>query len=368
MEETGLPKQLTKEELDEEQKYFSSVLEAFQVYSQFCFLQMKHQMDMYSSLSEEDKELLPNYLMKYKGVASSIQANQLFFNEVVETQKDALGLSPLNDAKQEALLFSEDAAVRTEICSKIDKVKAMLTHLYRDWSIEGSHERSLCYGPILCELEQLISHAPNRSTLKVLVPGAGLGRLAYEIAKLGVQCEGNEISYYMLVVGAFLLNGCSTKEKYRVHPWATETCNAVTSSDLLVSATLPDEVADLGEMKMAMLAGDFVDLYQGRREAFDYVITCFFIDTAHNIIEYFRVIHNTLKQGGIWINEGPLLYHYRESDSLSIELTWEEVKTVIVKIGFTIKKENVVKCTYCQPTHSLLQNYYNAIYFLAIKN
>ncbi|RUS32778.1 hypothetical protein BC938DRAFT_474346, partial [Jimgerdemannia flammicorona] len=32
----------------------------------------------------------------------------------------------------------------------------------------------------------------------VLVPGAGLGRLAFDIAKEGFSCQGNEFSFYMV--------------------------------------------------------------------------------------------------------------------------------------------------------------------------
>jgi carnosine N-methyltransferase len=68
------------------------------------------------------------------------------------------------------------------------------------------------------------------------------------------------------------------------------------------------------------------------------VVTCFFIDTAHNIVEYLQTIYKMLKKGGVWVNLGPLLYHYAEMQSeLSLELTWEEVKAVACKIGFTIE-------------------------------
>jgi hypothetical protein len=45
-------------------------------------------------------------------------------------------------------------------------------------------------------------------------------------------------------------------------------------------------------------------------QAFDSVVTCFFIDTAHNIVEYVEIINHCLKPGGYWINLGPLLYHW----------------------------------------------------------
>jgi carnosine N-methyltransferase len=41
-------------------------------------------------------------------------------------------------------------------------------------------------------------------------------------------------------------------------------------------------------------------------------VTCFFLDTAHNVIEYIERIAAILKPGGLWVNLGPLLYHYSE--------------------------------------------------------
>ncbi len=44
--------------------------------------------------------------------------------------------------------------------------------------------------------------------LQVLVPGAGLGRLAFEIARRGFNCQGNEFSLFMLFASNFVLNKC----------------------------------------------------------------------------------------------------------------------------------------------------------------
>ena len=44
------------------------------------------------------------------------------------------------------------------------------------------------------------------TNIRILVPGAGLGRLAHEIARLGFTCQGNEWSFYMLCASHFVLN------------------------------------------------------------------------------------------------------------------------------------------------------------------
>lgn len=91
-------------------------------------------------------------------------------------------------------------------------------------------------------------------------------------------------------------------------------------------------------------------------------MTCFFIDTAKNIIDYLNVIYQVLKEGGVWINLGPLLWQFvlptflssaltsadgsflpsrsfenNSTKDPSIELSLDEVKTLCAEIGFVIK-------------------------------
>ena len=82
-------------------------------------------------------------------------------------------------------------------------------------------------------------------------------------------------------------------------------------------------------------------------------MTCFFIDTvctpyllsflilnrglqAKNFVNYLQVIHRILAPGGVWINLGPLLWHWENSDELSIELTLDEVKELARGVGFEL--------------------------------
>ena len=90
----------------------------------------------------------------------------------------------------------------------------------------------------------------------------------------------------------------------------------------------------------------------------DCVACSFFIDTAHNVIQYLEKIHNILKPGGYWINlgkahsrdyqlshyiclfdfAGPLLYHFADMPGeFSIELSWEDIRRIAEQeIGFEI--------------------------------
>lgn len=83
-----------------------------------------------------------------------------------------------------------------------------------------------------------------------------------------------------------------------------------------------------------MTAGDFQEIYIEKDE-WNCVVTCFFIDTAHNVIDYIEKIWHILKSGGKWINFGPLMYHYSDiSYEKSIELSYEQIRSVIEKMGF----------------------------------
>lgn len=95
-----------------------------------------------------------------------------------------------------------------ELDAAQDKVRSTLRSFVRDWTREGEDERNACYAPCLEALERyfpqkrdtgekaveimtdeedakLCRKTRERSEVKVLVPGCGLGRLAMEIAARG---------------------------------------------------------------------------------------------------------------------------------------------------------------------------------------
>lgn len=93
---------------------------------------------------------------------------------------------------------------------------------------------------------------------------------------------------------------------------------------------------------MSMIAGDFVEIYGKQEAEWDCVVTCFFLDTAANPIEYIEIIYQILKPGGMWINLGPLLYHWASAQAgdtderyaRSIELSYAEIRHVMLGVGF----------------------------------
>ncbi|KAL5581630.1 hypothetical protein UlMin_014072 [Ulmus minor] len=253
----------------------------------------------------------------------------------------------------------------------VDKVRCIIRNIVRDWATEGQKERDQCYKPILEELDALF---PNRSEERppaCLVPGAGLGRLALEISSLGFISQGNEFSYYMMICSSFILNNTQTAGEWTIYPWIHSNCNSLSDSDQLRPVSIPDiHPASAGITEgFSMCGGDFVEVYSDPSQVgiWDAVVTCFFIDTAHNIIEYIEIISKVLKDGGVWINLGPLLYHFAEvygqEDEMSIELSLEDVKRVALHYGFRIEKEKTIETTYTTNSRAMMQNRYYAAFW-----
>ena len=61
-----------------------------------------------------------------------------------------------------------------------------------------------------------------------------------------------------------------------------------------------------------MSSGDFITSYSSPEERgrFHGVVTHYFIDTAPNLFRYIETVANCLRVGGVWVNVGPLEWHF----------------------------------------------------------
>ena len=150
---------------------------------------------------------------------------------------------------------------------------------------------------------------------QVLVPGAGLGRLVFDLALDGCDAEGNEISYHMLVASSYILNFVQAAGQHTIYPWIQVFSNHPTRERHLQGYKVPDvhpgalmAAAQGTAGEMTMCAADFLCLYSDAEHAgtFDAVATVFFLDTAPNLIRYLETIYSCLKPGGVLINFGPV--------------------------------------------------------------
>lgn len=255
----------------------------------------------------------------------------------------------------------------------MDKIRCTLRQFVRDWSDEGAGERKQSYKPITEALESYYSHYPvdQRYRLRVLLPGAGLGRLTYDIARLGFSAQGCEFSYQMLISSNFILNYAPGERSLSLHPWALSCSNVWDAErDQFKQVLVPDELPGglPPNVDFSMVAGDFLEVYRNQAGEWDCVATCFFIDTASNVVQYVEHIHSLLADGGIWINLGPLLYHYSDSPDVdSTELSYSELRLLVLHYGFEIKEESERTCYYTQNPNSMMHTIYNCAFFVAIK-
>ena len=258
--------------------------------------------------------------------------------------------------------------------SEINKLRSTLKLFIRDWTVEGKKERDLTYIPVIEEIKKYFNDINiDNKNRKILVPGAGLCRLAFEIAKLGFDVDAIEVSYYMIICSNFLFNSNLKMNEFQIQP-LIHSFNCLKNEDEPFQIfNLPDEnINDIMNSKnfgkLNIIPGDFILSFKDKKNCYDSVITSFFIDTANNIIQFIEIIYNILKKGGIWINIGPLLYHFHDiQNEVSIELSWEEVKKIILKFGFEIKSEKMIDSTYSSIEDSLKKTIYTCIFFSAIK-
>lgn len=236
-----------------------------------------------------------------------------------------------------------DEKNRKMLSSTYSSAVSVITHLARDWTETGDLIRQSHYGWFLREL--ISFHANNNiHGQRVLVPGAGLGRLAHEIANVGYTVEANDCSIVMAAVAYQMLNSNNNRHDDNVigfHPFATDPfVNEVNSSlrykKVRIEMNDPPLVLVTAEQKpssslyFSYAVGDFVSMYSSpsQQGVFDSVVTCFFLDTATNIYEYISTIRNVLKPGGVWLNLGPVQWH----ENALIRPTSDELRTLIQNV------------------------------------
>lgn len=334
-----------KQEILEDFRVLTKTLDSFQSYGEKT---RRGLIDSRRKNLEELRkdELTAKYIEKYdisghlQELERRIQANQQLLQYIYQVGKAnwADGAAPVDSTW--SLGDENDQS----------KVQSTLKQLVREWSSFGDIEREQSYGVVMGELERRFPDKQKRHGIRVLVPGCGLARMPFELARRGFQAQGNEFSYHMLFTSNFMLNHTGGyAEQFRVYPYIHSFCNHETREYQLKEIRVPDIDPDiLVEMMqsdstipddglMSMTAGSFTDIYPSE-EPFDVITTVFFIDTSPNIAVTLKTIWETLKPGGLWINFGPLLWHYEhDPDMCGFELSMDLIiKDMVPDFGFEV--------------------------------
>ncbi|KAF2416956.1 N2227-domain-containing protein [Tothia fuscella] len=208
-------------------------------------------------------------------------------------------------------------------------VSDILNHLVRDWSSGGPHKRDLGSEPILETLSALYpDREPHVKPKRILVPGAGVGRLAHEIAHLDAfEVTMNEISADMNIFYRYA-ETLRVPETATIHPHIDWRSYQPSMEELAREIMFPDVPIDASDV--LLVEGDFVSVFENSTGQFDTIVTLFFFDTAQNLLDYLDVIHRLLRPGGVWINLGSFLY----GASPFLHLSLEDFVAVSKNMGF----------------------------------
>lgn len=429
-------------EMDEEFRHYYEVLSAFREYGMWMSGEMIRRKNHFQMLPDKWREMLPDSpssIGDYR-MHEALVKNVHFLNKVVIEQERS-GLYPAQGPDSDALAYAKQRASPMNL----SKIKSTLHQIAREWSEEGAEERTNSFKPAIDILNKYLPvTAENKNKQKVLVPGCGLGRLPFDLVLQGYAAQGNEFSLQMLFTSHWILNcipnwladddtddpahadnegsnSPSNSEKessenkefspsasegdddgsartinaFTIHPWIHDPCNHLSVEDMIRPVRFPDIApSSLGAINpdadFSMVAGEFLEVYDVKEQhgKWDAVVTCFFLDTAPIVFQYIEVIEKLLKPGGIWINLGPLLYHWYQSGEgmtleaprsrngasddpryqMSIELTYDEILQVIRKYSFTLLEEGSYSTTYASNNKSMMQTLYNTRLFVVKKN
>ncbi|GAA5973099.1 hypothetical protein JCM11641_006267 [Rhodosporidiobolus odoratus] len=261
--------------------------------------------------------------------------HEIEWEDVLEKAEDALEVNALITDELAALAMEKarkegvPLGFRNRLHTDNGRVIETLKHFVRDWSTDGSGERATLFPPVLDALRDDFD-APEGKRL--LVPGCGLGRLAYEIACQGFTVDANDFSQFMNTASRFVFTRARSVDEHSIAPYIHSFSHQRSSENLLRQIRFPD-VVPRKDIALNFVPGDFLELFteEGR---YDCCVTLFFIDTASNLVDYFETIFRALKPGGIWVNEGPLLYY----GNPAMELPLEDVLRLACLVGFVVEQ------------------------------
>ncbi|GAB7360018.1 hypothetical protein MBLNU230_g7543t1 [Neophaeotheca triangularis] len=404
----------------EEERVLHAALDSFRQYRSAAHYNVTHlRRQSFYSLPSKHMEMLsasPFSLPKtFRAVDDAIDRNADIADAILQSGLSSFGIDP-----------SDESWRGKATPSDMDKARSTIRQLHRDWSGEGEFERQSTFSPLFEALETHLETLPSsqKHKHKVLLPGAGLGRLLFDLCCAGYTVEGNEISYHQLIASNYILNETNSAGEHQLYPWALSFSNHLTRANQLKVEMIPDvhPATTLNARseeiqselhyseRMSMTSGDFCSLYRepGYEGVFSAVMTCFFIDTAPNVINYIETVLHCLASGGIWINLGPLLWHFESAptpaekarqkdkhfhgsgshgmhshshddgaaareggdgigDPGSFELSNDEVIALVERCGFEMleQREDVAGTGYIQDPNSMLQNTYRPTFWVA---
>lgn len=397
------------------QQFPSRALEA---YGETEFGRLDRKLATFRALSQDDRDVLPEFEKRISAMASCVEANTKLLAKMAEsatgikpTARTTTSSSPSSSPSPSTSAAAENVvaatsgrgdgvasitpAVPTLTADGVDEAdgldgagglqedpKVVLSRgvrrgfaiLATDWSTAGATERSRIYMPLVTAVDEAFEEAQRaarslqRENFRVLVPGAGGGRLPWELARKGFCVEGCEESFIALLIGNFVMNSVDVNDTVTVYPYVHEHSNMV-SKDL---ATRGVQVPDVNPKDIpatadfTMRAGRFVDAYDGQDNSWDAVVSYRAFDVGEGCLEHSRRVAQIVKPGGVWIVVGPTpCVDGAHGDG--VHISGEEFLELIRRCGFKIIKNDSMKSLYSTDEKSLRTVHVDCPFVVAVK-
>jgi hypothetical protein len=211
-----------------------------------------------------------------------------------------------------------------------------INNIFRDWAW-GEQE-------IEAALNAWLPLFPKSAKdLKIIFLGAGACRLPYEIHRrlMPALSIATDINPLLLIAADKIIKGETVELIEFPHP--VEKIQNVAVKHKLKSSIEPQENFQLV----------FADAINSpfKEKSFDTVATPWLVDILPISFQEISIrINNSLKDGGLWVNSGPLSYaDYEKKDSI----TAEEVEFHLSENGFTLEKLTTTRLPYMHSPYSL---------------
>ena len=345
-------------------EYLKRILTTLRNYQSDSINYLSYRQRILSESSDSQKEcLLSSGFGDYlENIMNCIDANQLILDDIHKCAEEVGVDEDSEKAGASSGVYRADS----------QRLHELLRQIVREWSSFGKREREESFGVMLNQLTELYP-PESRGNIRVLVPGSGLGRLAFEAACLGFDVLANDQSLLMLLTSNFILNKCSRPNNYRVYPFIHDLKNRLHIRDITTPISFPDvdPRAKNSQLSLDFVQGDFLEVCtpQALESPVDCVLTSFFLDSAKNILDFVELIARILPEGGHWINLGPLNYAYsRISSEIRAELSWNFVRPFIQASGFVFVKESSdLDCGYCYDPSSMGNPRFKCLNFVCKK-
>ncbi|KAK4103155.1 N2227-domain-containing protein [Parathielavia hyrcaniae] len=353
-------------------------LRGFSAYAEVQQAEISRLKGLYSHVPKKQKKVLEReikYSEKFTDIEQLLKKNQNVCNDIVRAALDFYGVDQHElDQHIQSMKTAGRGAEKVSVSQS-------LKHFVRDWAATGANERDAAFPCILKTLKDLFPSDQQNENVKVLLPGAGVGRLGHEVARIpGFQVTNNEWSMYQNVAYRFLTDLKHPHQHPNTtifHPFVDSWSHHRSTADMLRPILIPDTPID--RSAVVLVEGDFTTAFRDEPAgAYDVVVTHFFIDTARNMMAYFDTIARLLRPGGYWINFGPLLY----GSAPFVQLSLDEIVKVVEAMGFEFLevpggcggREEVVipgsrvygvEAVYGFDERALTRNAYEALFWIA---